>query len=299
MVEIEAVHDRNGGTLRLRRYKNVQRTPTILAIMANLTARPIITLTTDFGLSDHYAGTMKSVIAGICPDAQVIDITHQIAPADIISGAYAIAQTAAYSPPGTIHVVVIDPGVGTARKAIAVRSNGQTFVAPDNGVLSLAVPKGTGAARELTKASLFLPKISNTFHGRDIFAPSAAHLAAGDVAWEDIGPELRDVVAMPDLMPIREREARWRGIVLSIDHFGNVITNFPKALVVAEKKTFTIATKHQVIHRVQDTFGETTGSDIFAYIGSSGYLELAINRGSAATALGVKPGDTVTLDLHA
>jgi S-adenosylmethionine hydrolase len=267
--------------------------------MANSTAKPLITLTTDFGLSDHYAGTMKCVISGICPDAEIIDITHQIAPADLISGAYTISQAAAFSPPGTIHVVVIDPGVGTSRKAIAVRSNGQTFVSPDNGVLSLAVPKGTGAARELTNPNLFLPELSNTFHGRDIFAPSAAHLAAGDIAWEDAGPELRDVVVIPDLEPVRETEARWQGIVLSIDHFGNVITNFPKLLVQAENKRFRIATKHQVVNRFQDTFEAANGSDLFAYIGSSGYLEVAINRGNAAAVLGVKPGDAVTLDLHA
>lgn len=267
--------------------------------MASLKARPVITLTTDFGLADHYAGAMKCVIAGICPDAQIIDITHEIAPADLISGAYTIAQAAAFSPPETIHVVVVDPGVGTARKAIAVRSNGQTFIAPDNGVLSLAVPKGSGGVRQLTNPDLFLPNISNTFHGRDIFAPSAAHLAAGDIAWESAGPELAEFIALPNLEPCRESAASWKGIVLSVDRFGNVITNFPKTLVLADSQRFTLAIKTHVINQFHTTFGEVKGSEIFAYIGSSGYLEAAINRGSAASTLGVAPGDSVTLELYA
>lgn len=267
--------------------------------MANSKARPVITLTTDFGLSDHYAGTMKCVIAGICPDAQIIDITHEIAPADLISAAYTITQAAAFSPPGTIHVIVVDPGVGTARKAIAVRSNGQMFIAPDNGVLSLAVPRDAGAARELTNPRLFLPEPSNTFHGRDIFAPSAAHLAAGEPAWEAVGPELPEIITIPDLEPSRESTGRWKGIVLSLDHFGNVITNFSKKLVITDNKRLDLEIKHHVIDSFHATFGEAQSSEIFAYIGSSGYLEVAINRGSAASSLGVKPGDPVTLEFHA
>ena|SRR6185312_1013840 len=267
--------------------------------MARLTARPLITLTTDFGLSDHYAGTMKCVIAGICPDAKIIDITHDVSPADLISGAYTISQAAAFSPPGTIHVIVVDPGVGTARKAIAVRSNHQTFIAPDNGVLTLAVRKGPSAARELTNPSLFLPEPSNTFHGRDIFAPSAAHLAAGDIAWESVGPELPEIVTIPELQPSRESASRWTGIVLSVDRFGNIITSFPKNLLLADNNTLSINIKSNPIDHFYSTFGEAKGPEIFAYAGSSGYLEVAINRGSAASSLDAKPGDPAVLEIHA
>jgi S-adenosylmethionine hydrolase len=267
--------------------------------MARSKVRPVITLTTDFGLSDHYAGTMKCVIAGICSNAEIIDITHEIAPADLVSGAYTISQAAAFSPPGTIHVIVVDPGVGTARKAIAVRNSGQTFIAPDNGVLSLVVPKSPVAARELTNPSLFLPEISNTFHGRDIFAPSAAHLASGDIAWESVGPELRDITTIPELEATRESATRWKGLVLSVDRFGNVITNFRQSLFPVETNRFTLLIKSHQIDHFYSTFGHAKGSEIFTYVGSSGYLETAINRGSAASVLGVKPGDSLTLEIHA
>src|SRR5690242_2549854 len=147
---------------------------------ARRTAKPILTLTTDFGLSDHFVGTMKGVILGICPEAQIVDISHDITPFEIGEGAYMIAQAYRYFPKKTVHVVVVDPGVGTARRAVLMEAAGQYFVAPDNGVLAMVQSREEGAKfRVITNAKYFLKEVSTTFHGRDIFAPVAAHLAKG------------------------------------------------------------------------------------------------------------------------
>src|SRR5262245_47634357 len=142
--------------------------------------KPILTLTTDFGLSDHYVGTMKGVILGICPEARIVDVSHDITPFEIGEGAYVIAQAYRYFPKKTVHVVVVDPGVGTARRPVLMEAAGQYFIAPDNGVLSMVQLRERGAKfRLVSNSKYFLPKVSTTFHGRDIFAPVAAHLAAG------------------------------------------------------------------------------------------------------------------------
>lgn len=261
--------------------------------------QPFITLTTDFGTADHYVGTMKCVIAGICPEASIVDITHEIAPADLLSAAYSISQSVPYSPPGSIHVIVVDPGVGTSRRAIALRQNRQTFIAPDNGVLSL-VMSGTAkpVVRELRNEKLWLPSPSKTFHGRDLFAPAAAHLAAGTVQWSAFGPLIQDCVMLPDLKPTVEDEGRWRGRALSVDHFGNVITNLPRTLAPLAERKFTVQMNAHAIRRFCSTFGEAETAAPFIYEGSSGYLEIAINQGNAADALGIKVGDPVTLELN-
>lgn len=261
--------------------------------------RPLITLTTDFGTTDHYTGTMKCVIAGICPDASIVDITHSIEPADLISAAYAISQSAQYSPPGSIHVVVVDPGVGTPRRAIAMRHNNRTFIAPDNGVLSLVMSGGgKPSVRELKNKKLWLPSPSNTFHGRDLFAPAAAHIAAGSVQWSAVGPLIHDCIVLPNLQPSIEYPGRWRGLALSVDHFGNVITNLASSLACLPTTKFTLQTNAVAIQRFCPTFAAAESADPFVYSGSSGYFEIAINRGNAADALGIKAGDPVTLELH-
>jgi S-adenosyl-L-methionine hydrolase (adenosine-forming) len=270
--------------------------------MAN--ARPVITLTTDFGSSDHYVGTLKCVISGICPDARIIDITHEIAPSDVLAAAYAVSQAAPFSPSGSIHVVVVDPGVGTSRRAIAMRNNTQRFIAPDNGVLSLVMPSDAtevtkkDLVRELTNQHLWLPSPSATFQGRDLFAPAAAQLAAGNVKWEALGPHLKSCVQLPNLTPVAEFSGRWSGMVLNVDRFGNVITNFRIGLVAVDSKAFTLETNACIIQRFCRTFADSTTGEPFVYAGSSGYLEIAINRGNAASAIGVSEGDPIVLEVR-
>src|SRR5271170_2312318 len=152
---------------------------------------PIITLTTDFGLSNHYAGVMKGVILGICPTAQIVDITHEIPAYNVLAGAYAIQQAAGFFPAGTVHVVVVDPGVGTPRRGLLADSHDQYFIAPDNGLLSFILGGNPRAViRELTNSDLWLKRVSSTFHGRDIFAPVAAAIAAGTAKPNDAGPRV-------------------------------------------------------------------------------------------------------------
>lgn len=257
--------------------------------------RPIITLTTDFGLADHYVGTMKGVILDRCPEAQLVDITHEVPPYSIYSGAYSIDQAARYFPPGTVHLVVVDPGVGTSRRGLCVEALDQLFIAPDNGVLSLVIQRGGQArARELANRDLWLEPVSSTFHGRDIFAPVAAALASGAAKPEDTGPIVTSIQMLAGL-ELRELEAGvWEGKVLSIDHFGNVITNFRSAeMGRIATAPFAIEAGTQSIKTFCKTFGEAMPGVCFAYFGSSGYVELGMNQQSAAKLLGVSPGDAV------
>jgi S-adenosylmethionine hydrolase len=255
---------------------------------------PIITLTTDFGLADHYVGTMKGVLLSGCPEGQIVDITHDIPPFALYAGAYAIDQAAPYFPPGTIHVVVVDPGVGTSRKPLLVEALGQLFIAPDNGVLSLIVARDSGAiCREAANRRLWLPGPSSTFHGRDVFTPLAAALASGTARPEDAGPTIAKIELLPDIDPMETEPGVWCGKVLSIDRFGNLITNF-KVL----RGSFSLTIGNSDITEFRQTFGEAAEGLIFAYPGSSGYLEVGMNRRSAAALLQVGPGDNITLRLR-
>src|SRR5262245_32283700 len=183
-----------------------------------------ITLTTDFGTRDWFVGTMKGVILGIKPRARVVDITHEIAPGDIRGGAFALMASCRYFPKGTLHVAVVDPGVGSRRRAIAVRTANSILIGPDNGVLSWALRGETiQSIRQLENRRYFLEPVSRTFHGRDIFAPVAAHLSRG-VALERLGRELHDLVRLPWPEPVKQRE-EIRGEIVYIDRFGNAITN--------------------------------------------------------------------------
>jgi S-adenosylmethionine hydrolase len=260
--------------------------------------QPLITLTTDFGTADHYVGTMKCVIAGICPEALIVDITHEIAPADLLSAAYAVSQSSPYSPPGSIHVIVVDPGVGTPRRAIAVQHNDQMFIAPDNGVLTLLMTDKKPVVRELQNKKLWLPSPSNTFHGRDLFAPAAAQLASGSVHFSSVGPLVSDCVMLPGIQATVECQGRWRGMALHVDRFGNVITNLPLTLASLAGQKFTLQTDAYAIQRFCATFAAAETADPFVYAGSSGYLEIAVNQGSAADTLGINVGDPVTLELN-
>jgi len=265
--------------------------------MKPLPAPAIITLTTDFGLADHYVGTLKGVLLSRCRGARIIDISHEVPPFSILAGAYTISQAASYFPPGTIHLVVVDPGVGTVRKAILVEASGQFFVAPDNGVLSLVTAKDTHAtAREITNQALWLPSPSHTFHGRDIFAPVAGSLASGSAMPETVGPILERMERLSGLEPEQLEAGSWRGMVLSVDHFGNVITNFPAGTFarIAER-AFTLEAGTRKVTRFRSTFGDAPQDLCFAYFGSSGYVELGMNQRSAAAFLGVRLGETLRL----
>jgi hypothetical protein len=259
---------------------------------------PIVTLTTDFGQKDHYVATMKGVILSRCPNAQIIDISHQIEQFSILSGAYAIGQSAPYFPPATVHVVVIDPGVGTERKPLLVEAGGQFFVAPDNGVLSFILNRDrTAKAREILNRDLWLPSVSATFHGRDVFAPTAAALASGKTTPEDVGTLIEKPVLLPDIAPQKTGVNLWRGAVLSIDHFGNVISNFQSAEFGAVlQNMFTISTGLGRINAARSSFAGAPANLCFAYLGSSGFIELGMNQDSAASRLQVKPGAAVQLE---
>jgi len=260
----------------------------------------IITLTSDFGLNDHFIGAMKGVILEIAPEAQIIDISHAVQPFDILDGALTISQAYSYFPTGTVHMVIIDPGVGTARRPIILSSERHMFVAPDNGVLSLVYDREERlSVRHVTAEHYFLQPRSNTFHARDIFSPVAAFLAKG-VEPSRFGEEITDFVRFgaPRPKPVDERTLR--GVVLKVDRFGNLITNITPQdapqLFEAAPPAFKIAigTKAQAT-RMCTNYAEGTPGEVFGILGSMGFLEVAANRGSAFQLLGAGKGSEVNV----
>ena len=260
---------------------------------------PIITLTTDFGLADHYVGTMKGVLLSRCPDARVVDISHDVPPFSVHAGAYAMDQAAPYFPSGTVHVIVIDPGVGTPRKALLVEALEQYFIAPGNGILSMIYARDRGPkTHEIVNRDLWLPVLSHTFHGRDIFAPVAAALASGAARPADVGPLISEIQLLTDLEPEEIVPRFWRGTVLSIDRFGNVITNFSVAAFrQITTSPFTIRVTETDISRFRPTFAGAPRGLCFAYFGSSRYIELGMDQDSAAVFLRASPGNPISLQL--
>jgi S-adenosyl-L-methionine hydrolase (adenosine-forming) len=261
-------------------------------------AQPILTLTTDFGSSDHYVGAMKGVILGICPQANIVDICHQVTPFAIAEGAFVIAQAFDCFPKKTVHVVVVDPGVGSARRPILVEAAGQFFIAPDNGILSIVCAKEKHKARLIANQRYFRQPVSATFHGRDIFAPVAAHLAAG-ASPSSIGKPIQDFVASDFANPRRIDDRRWRGHVLKIDHFGNIVTNFHVSdfpgSFADTRGSVTIGRRW--ISAWSRNYAEAGTSQLFLIVGSSGYLEISLNQGSAAGRIGCKSGSPANLIL--
>ena len=255
----------------------------------------IITLTTDFGLSDPFVGIMKGVILGIAPDARLVDITHDIHSYDILEAAFILESSYRYFPANTVHLVVVDPGVGSARRPIAAAANGHKFVAPDNGVLSFVLETGPEGASpstyHLTNASLFLNSISRTFHGRDIFAPAAAHLARG-AAIDRVGPPISDATKRP-WPQIRQDGAKTIAAVLRIDKFGNIITNIRPERLPTD---FRICVGDVLITRLCSSYSESKPGEIFAIEGSTGFVELALNQGSASELLKVRPGSEIEVE---
>jgi S-adenosyl-L-methionine hydrolase (adenosine-forming) len=255
---------------------------------------PIITLLTDFGLADHYVAAMKGVILGICPRARLVDITHQLTPFSISEGAWTLAQAWKYFPRGTVHLAVVDPGVGSTRRAMAAEIDGHRFVAPDNGLLTMVLASGRGAKiREITARRYFREPVSNTFHGRDIFAPVAAHLAKG-LALARVGKLLSDPVSGEFAKPVQLPDGRWRGTVLSIDHFGNVITNFDWAgFHEIAGRPFSLKLASRTLTEYSATYTSAPTGRPFVIQGSTGYIEISINKFSAAASLKVTPGATL------
>jgi S-adenosyl-L-methionine hydrolase (adenosine-forming) len=260
-------------------------------------ANPIITLTTDYGTDDHLVGVLKGVILKINPDAQIIDITHAVTPYDLLDGALQIASAYTYFPPRTIHVVIVDPGVGTERRPILVSGQNQYFVAPDNGVLSAVFDKEQNfTVRHLTSEHYFNLPVSRTFHGRDIFAPVASWLSKN---WQpaSMGEVIEDFKRFAMPKP-KEANGSWKGVVLKVDSFGNLITNFraedllPESLEKGEIKLQ--VGNHNVARMVPMFAGGNPGEPV-AYIGSSGYLEVAVNKGNAAKQLAIGRGAPVLL----
>jgi S-adenosyl-L-methionine hydrolase (adenosine-forming) len=255
----------------------------------------IITLTTDFGLTDHFTASMKGVILGIAPQAVLVDVTHQVTPFDVLEAAFTIAAAAPYFPKGTLHVVVVDPGVGTARRAILVEAGGQFFVGPDNGVFSMIYDRGPHKVRALTNTKLFLRTPSRTFHGRDIFAPVAAHLAAGTPP-SKAGARIEDYTQLGLMKPNRLARRAWGGVVLKVDHFGNLITNLPVAeFPELAEGNFELSVGLRCIAGLSRTFAECVPGEPNAIIGSSGYLEVVVREGSAAKLMGCGSGAPVEI----
>jgi S-adenosylmethionine hydrolase len=262
---------------------------------------PIITLTTDFGTNDHFIGTMKGVILSIEPDAQIIDICHAVQAFDVLDGALTISQAYSYFPTGTIHMVVVDPGVGTARRPLIVSSDRHHFVAPDNGVLSLIYQREQRlSARHVTGEHYFLQPVSNTFHARDVFSPVAAYLAKG-VDPEKLGEAVTDFVRFSAPKPKAANENTLRGVVLKVDRFGNLITNITPQdapmLFGENPGAFKIVVGQREIREIKEAYALGAPGEVFGILGSMGYLEIAANRGSAAQLLAVGKGTDVNIVL--
>lgn len=258
--------------------------------------RRIVTLTTDFGTTDHFVGVMKGIIACICPSAEVIDITHSVHSFEVNDGAFVVSQTFPYFPKKTVHLVVVDPGVGTARRPILVEAAGQYFIGPDNGVLSPAYNSDPRSkVRVITNEKYFRKDISRTFHGRDIFAPCAAHLAKGALP-STFGKIINDYLRVGLEKPQRTGRRIWGGTILKIDHFGNLITNFHSSdFPDLELHPIELKVGTRTISRVALSYAD--GSDVFLILGSSGYYEVAANQASAAKLLGCSAGAPLELTI--
>jgi hypothetical protein len=257
----------------------------------------LITLTTDFGLADPYVAEMKGVILGISPNSSIVDISHDIEKFNVRMAAYTLASATPYFSKGTVHVAVVDPGVGTKRRAILIQTQQASYIGPDNGVLALAVrSQGIEHVFKITNPKFKLPIVSNTFHGRDIFAPAAAHLSKG-VQPAEFGPEIRRISQAP-FARIARGKNMLVGEVLHTDDFGNVITNFPEKELQSTGAKSKIGVKlksRRLTLKLCKSYAEAKKNEALAIVGSHGFLEISINQGDAAANLKVKAGDKITL----
>lgn len=262
---------------------------------------PVFALLTDFGTRDHYVAAMKGVLLSSCPDARIVDISHEVPPQSILEGAYILACTYPYMPDGTIHIAVVDPGVGGARRGLVVSAGGKHFVAPDNGILGYVLTSERGwRAYSIESPDFMSPQVSSTFHGRDVFAPAAAQIALGRSPSE-AGPEIRDPVVPSNLFAQVDDE-RIRGMVVHVDRFGNLITNVSEHLLRGwlgdhgpEDAVVEVGTA--CVSSIRRYYSEVPAGELIALVGSSGQLEVSVNGGSASELLGVSVGANVTVAL--
>lgn len=255
----------------------------------------IITITTDFGLQDHYVGVIKAVMLEISPEATLIDISNEIPPQDVMAGAWVIRNAVEYFPAGTVHLVVVDPGVGTERDPVVLRTGGQFFVGPDNGVFSLLAEEKPYKAWKLTNSECWRSERSDTFHGRDIFAPVAAHLANGTDP-EKLGSEVEELITYRWARPISDK-AGVQGWVVHIDRFGNLVSNIPEKMIreTTGDSELKIYVGNTILHKISRSYGFVEEGDPVAYIGSSGMLEVGVNKGDASQLLGVRKGAQISI----
>jgi len=262
-------------------------------------SRPIITLTTDYGTGDHLVAAMKGVILKVNPEAQIVDLCHAVMPFDILDGALTIGQAYKYYPPKTIHVVVVDPGVGSTRRPILVSGDQHYFVAPDNGVLSMVYEREEKVTvRHVTAEHYFQSPVSNTFHGRDIFAPVAAWLAKNGQS-QSFGDEIADYVRFALPKP-KVNGSQIKGIVLKVDNFGNLISNLTPddvPQVVSGGAAFKIIAGSREITSLSSNYSQGAPGEVLAVIGSSGFLEVSVNKGHAARTLSLQRGGEITVQL--
>lgn len=257
----------------------------------------ILSLTTDFGLTNGFVGVMKGVIYGIAPDVEIVDISHLITAQNVLEGAYAMWRAVPFFPPGSVHVGVVDPGVGTKRRPIGARLGKQYFIAPDNGLLTPLIldAERKGEAMEfvhLDDPKYWLPKVSNTFHGRDIFAPTGAHLAAG-IPLSELGTAITDPIRL-DLPRPQKTENGWLAHITIIDIFGNLTTDLPAEALEGHRDVLVSIRSHK-IEGIIDSYGHREIGDLVAVVDSEYFIEIAVVNGNAATRLGASIGDEVEI----
>ena len=262
----------------------------------DLTPSRIITLMTDFGTSDHYVGVMKGVILNINPQIEIVDITHTIPPQDIHGAAFLIDSAHRYFPTGTIHVIVVDPGVGSERRAIVCQTETAYFVCPDNGILTHILRNEERVHTvAVENSAYFLPQVSNTFHGRDIFAPVAAHLSRG-VPIDKLGSPVAQPVQLSVPTP-QITDKAVIGHIIWIDSFGNLVTDISHEILesLEGRDRVVIHAGSATIGRLNRSYAESAVGEVLAIVGSFNRLEISINQGNAAQVLGLKRGDRVTI----
>ena len=262
--------------------------------------KPIITLLTDFGMKDHFVGVIKGVILNINPDAEIVDISHDVPPQDIQQAAFLLKNAYPYFPANTIHVVVVDPSVGTSRRPLIASSEKGAFIAPDNGVLSyLYAEKVVGEVREITADHYWLKPRTGTFDGRDVFAPVAAWASKG-VSFASFGEPIADYKTFEIAQPVQVQQGVWKCRILSVDRFGNLISNltkeqFTSLLGAGEQQRFAFRLGEQNILKLAQTFADGAPGEVMALFGSSGYVEFCVNQGNAATATTLQAGKDILL----
>jgi S-adenosylmethionine hydrolase len=260
--------------------------------------RPIVTFTSDFGRADWFVGVVHGVIHGLCPEARVVDLTHDVPPGHVARAAFVLEAASPDFPPGTVHLAVVDPGVGTDRHALAVAARGQSFVGPDNGILEWALADPDARVHAVTERRFFRHPVSRTFHARDVFAPIAAHLAAG-AATADVGAALAAPRRRPRPVPQRD-DGRLIGQVVFVDHFGNALTNLTEgdladAFPMVPPERLDVRVGERTLRGLARAYGDSPVGTLLAIIGSSGRLEIAQVGGDASIRLGLGEGDRIAV----